>query len=71
MWGWVTKRIGVVTGVVVAFALVAQTAQAASWTVESTPNPSGATSSQLNGLSCAPATACTPSGPTPTARARS
>lgn len=34
----------------------------ASWTTQSTPNPSGATQSQLNGISCTSVTACTAVG---------
>src|SRR5205085_1053676 len=32
------------------------------WVIQTTPNPAGATSSQLSGMSCSSATACTAAG---------
>lgn len=58
------ERVGLVLGVCVAglCIVVPATAAASGWAIQRTPNPTGATSSELEGVSCASAPACTAVG---------
>lgn len=57
------KRVGLMGAVVLALAIATAAAAASSgWEVQRSPNPSGATSSVLNGVSCATESACTAVG---------
>ena len=61
-YGWAV-RTGVVASALSALAvIVAGPALAATWTIQSTPNPQGATYSDLNGISCASVTVCVAAG---------
>ncbi len=54
-----SRRLGIAGGVVVALFVAATAAAAGSgWTVQRSPNPSGATVARLDGVSCASARSC-------------
>jgi hypothetical protein len=50
---------------------LAETWHGTNWTIQSTPNPSGATNSALSGVSCAVASACTATGNSETSSGQS